>query len=96
MKGYKSSETRLLYLFKDGREKWKERALSKQKKLRALEIKVRDLSLSREKWKEKALELEASLKEKESEIEYLKKKIAYQEINQKQFPQHQKTPSLEK
>ena len=55
MKGYKSSETRLVYLFKDGREKWKERALSKQKKLRAMEIKVRDISLSREKWKEKAI-----------------------------------------
>ena len=27
MKGYKSNETQLLYLFKDGREKWKERAL---------------------------------------------------------------------
>ena len=74
MKGYKSSETRLLYLFKDGREKWKERALSKQKKLRAMEIKVRDISLSREKWKEKALELEASLKEKQFIIEELKKK----------------------
>ncbi len=69
MKGYKSSETSLVYLFKNGREKWKERALSKQKKLRAMEIKVRDISLSREKWKEKALELEASLKEKEAEID---------------------------
>ncbi|MDJ0573665.1 MAG: hypothetical protein QNJ65_00680 [Xenococcaceae cyanobacterium MO_234.B1] len=74
MKGYKSSETRLVYLFKDGREKWKERALSKQKKLRTMEIKVRDLSLSRDKWKEKALELEASLKEKEEELEEVKKK----------------------
>ncbi len=55
MKGYKSNETRLVYLFKDGREKWKQRALSKQKKLRAMDIKVRDLALSREKWKEKAL-----------------------------------------
>ncbi len=83
MKGYKSSETRLVYLFKDGREKWKERALSKQKKLRAMEIKVRDLSLSRDKWKEKALELEAALKEKQEEVEELKKKIANPEINQK-------------
>ena len=83
MKGYKSSETRLVYLFKDGREKWKERALSKQKKLRAMEIKVRDISLSREKWKEKALKLEASLKEKEFIIEELKKKRANREINQK-------------
>ncbi len=72
-----------VYLFKDGREKWKERALSKQKKLRAMEIKVRDISLSREKWKEKALKLEASLKEKEFIIEELKKKRANREINQK-------------
>ena len=83
MKGYKSSETRLVYLFKNGREKWKERALSKQQKLRAMETKVRDLSSSRDKWKEKALELEASLKEKEKAIEELKKKIAKPEINQK-------------
>ncbi len=75
MKGYKSSETRLVYLFKDGREKWKERALSKQQKLRAMEIKVRDLTLSRDKWKEKTLELEASLKEKQEEIEELKKNV---------------------
>ncbi len=85
MKGYKSNETRLVYLFKDGREKWKQRALSKQKKLRAMDIKVRDLALSREKWKEKAKQLEAILQEKELEIEELKKKIANREINQKQI-----------
>ncbi|MDJ0578271.1 MAG: hypothetical protein QNJ65_24345 [Xenococcaceae cyanobacterium MO_234.B1] len=73
MKGYKSNETSLVYLFKEGREKWKERALSKQKKLRAMEIKVRDLALSREKWKKKAKQLEASLQKKELEIEELKK-----------------------
>ena len=86
MKGYKSNETRLIYLFKEGREKWKERALSKQKKLRAMEIKVRDISLSREKWKEKAKQLEVILQEKELEIEELKKKLANQKINQKQIP----------
>ncbi len=48
-------KTANVYLFKEGREKWKERALSKQKKLRAMDIKVRDLALSREKWKEKAI-----------------------------------------
>lgn len=86
MKGYKSSENRLVKLFKSGREKWKQRALSKQKKLRARDIKIRDISLSRDNWKEKALKLEATLKEKELEIEELKKKIAYSESNQKQFP----------
>ena len=74
MKGYKTTDTRLANLFKDAREKWRKRALSKQKKLRAMEIKVRDISLSREKWKEKALKMEASLKEKEFIIEELKKK----------------------
>ena len=74
MKGYKTTDTRLVNLFKDAREKWKQRALSKQKKLRAMDIKVRDLSLSREKWKGEALKLKASLKEKELEIEELKKK----------------------
>ena len=85
MKGYKSNETRLLYLFKEGREKWKERALSKQKKLRAMDIKVRDISLSRENWKEKAKQLEAILQEKELEIEELKKKLAKGKINREQI-----------
>ncbi len=49
---------------------------------RAMETKVRALSLSRDKWKEKALKLEASFKEKESEIEAIKKKIANPEMNQ--------------
>ncbi len=83
MKGYKTTDTRLVNLFKDAREKWRQRALSKQKKLRAMDIKVRDLALTREKWKEKAKQLEASLQEKELEIEELKKKIANREINQK-------------
>ena len=76
MKGYKSTEIRLVKLFKDGREKWKQRALSKQKRLRAMDIKIRDVSDRREKWKEKALKLATSLKEKEEEIEELKKKYS--------------------
>ena len=47
MKGYKTTDTRLVNLFKDAREKWRKRALSKQKKLRAMDIKIRDISLSR-------------------------------------------------
>ena len=44
MKGFKTSESRLARLFKNSREQWKERAAAKQKKLRTLEVKVRDLS----------------------------------------------------
>ena len=39
MKGYKSSENRLVKVFKDGREKWKQRALLKQKEEEIEELK---------------------------------------------------------
>lgn len=61
MKGYKSATGRLARLFKESREKWKKRAKEKQKKARALETKVRDLSKSRESWKEKAKQAEREL-----------------------------------
>jgi hypothetical protein len=35
---FKSPTSRLAHLFRAGRENWKEKALEKQKKLRALEI----------------------------------------------------------
>lgn len=54
MKGYKSSVSRLARLFKKSRDAWKEKAGQRQKEVRALEVKVRDLSRSREQWKEKA------------------------------------------
>jgi hypothetical protein len=43
MQEFKSPSSRLARLFHKGRDNWKLRALEKQKKLRALEIKVRDL-----------------------------------------------------
>ena len=83
MKDYKTEDTRLVNIFKLARDKWKQKALLRQKKLRALSTKVRDTNLSRDNWKEKALiaqehlaHQEAVLKEKEAEIERLKKKIA--------------------
>ena len=54
MQEFKSPSSRLAKLFHKGRDNWKQRALEKQKKLRALEIKVRDLSASRDYWKNRA------------------------------------------
>jgi len=54
---YKSSPSRLARLFRQGREKWKKKALDRQKKLQAADIKVRDLEKSRDKWKREAKEL---------------------------------------
>lgn len=62
MNKLKSSSSRLIRLFKESRENWKEIALERQKKLRALEIKVRDLSLSRENWKKRAMKAEKELR----------------------------------
>lgn len=74
MKGFKSEDSRLACLFKKSREQWKERAAAKQKKLRAMEVKVRDLSASRDHWKERALKAEQEQRQLEKELEALKKK----------------------
>ena len=71
---YKSPVQRLARLFKKSRDVWKEKAAQKQKKLRALEIKVRDLSASREKWKAKARAAETQLRQLQSEHAALQKK----------------------
>jgi len=63
MQDFKSPVSRLARLFKKGRDNWREKALEKQKKIRSLEIKVRDLSTSREDWKQRALAAESKLKE---------------------------------
>ncbi len=76
MQEFKSPVSRLARLFRKGRDNWREKALEKQKKVRALEIKVRDLSDSREHWKKRALAAELKLKEQNvgAESEEKKKK----------------------
>ena len=63
MEGYKSSIQRLANLFKRSRDVWKQRAAEKQKKLRAQEIRIRDLEKSRELWKRRAQTAEAQVRE---------------------------------
>jgi hypothetical protein len=73
MEGFKSADSRLVRLFNNSREKWKKRAAEKQKKMRGLEIKVRDLNTSRELWKQKALLAQQEQERLEREVEELKK-----------------------
>jgi len=63
MKNYKSSIHRLAHLFKEGRNLWKNRALERQQIIRALMVKVRDLSKSRDKWKQRAGAAEYELRQ---------------------------------
>lgn len=74
LEGIKSSESRLARTFQKSREQWKERAAAKQKKLRAMEVKVRDLSASRDHWKQRAMLAEKQLPQLLKELEALKKK----------------------
>lgn len=60
---YKSSVERLAKLFKQSRERWKQRALELQKKLRAKEVRIRDLEKSRELWKRRAKTAEQIVRE---------------------------------
>jgi len=66
MKNYKSSIHRLVHIFKKGRDIWKNRALERQKTIKALMVKVRDLLKSRDNWKQRA-------KAAENELHQIKK-----------------------
>jgi hypothetical protein len=63
MKNYKSSIHRLAHLFKKGRDLWKNRALERQKIVKSLMVKVRDLSKSRDNWKQRAKVAESELRQ---------------------------------
>lgn len=71
---FKSPTSRLARLFRASRDNWKERALEKQKKLRASEIKIRDLLASREYWKKRAIAAEQGVLNENEEVETEEKK----------------------
>jgi hypothetical protein len=54
MASFKSSYSRLARLFEKSRNDWKTKAKERQKQIRALEVKIRDLEKSRAKWKARA------------------------------------------
>jgi hypothetical protein len=67
MKKFKSSTSRLVRLFQLSRDNWKARSADKQKRIRTLEIKVRDLTKSRNDWKTLALTGQAQSQTRETE-----------------------------
>lgn len=56
-----------------GRENWRKRANEKQKKIRELLIRIRDLKRSRDKWKSKAMDYKGKLLQLKNEIDHIKK-----------------------
>ncbi|WP_200336119.1 hypothetical protein, partial [Thiocystis violacea] len=55
MDTFKTPITRLARLFLKSRDAWKAKALDKQRRLRAAQVKIRDLEASRAYWKDRAL-----------------------------------------
>ena len=66
MTGFTYSGKRLVKWLKESRENWKSRASEKQKRIRSLNVKVRDLLLSRNHWQAKAKELQLRIQELET------------------------------
>jgi len=60
MANFKSSYSRLARIFEKSRNQWKDKATERGQRIRALEVKVRDLEKSRALWKNRALDLESS------------------------------------
>jgi hypothetical protein len=58
MNDLKTPIARLARLFRDARDRWKAKALERQKRLRAAQVRIRDLEHSRSYWKERALAAE--------------------------------------
>jgi hypothetical protein len=58
MNDLKTPVSRLLRLLRSARERWKAKALERQKRLRAAQVRIRDLERSRAYWKERALSAE--------------------------------------
>jgi chromosome segregation ATPase len=74
MPEFKSPTSRLARLFRQSRDQWKQRAAEKQKKLRALEIKVRDLRESRDRWKQQAQNAQQELRDLNAQVHTEQKK----------------------
>lgn len=60
MNAFKSPVTRLVNLFQRSRDAWKAKALERQQRLRAAQVKIRDLEHSRAHWKARALAAEGA------------------------------------
>ena len=51
---FKSAPARVVLMLTRSREKWKKRVAAKQREIRWLRVRVRDLEASREYWKRRA------------------------------------------
>jgi len=58
MNDLRTPMSRLRRVFRDARDRWRAKALERQKRLRAAQVRIRDLEHSRAYWKARALAAE--------------------------------------
>jgi len=58
---YREDYTRQARLYRQSRERWKQRCADKQEEIRYLRVRIRDLEASRERWKQAARNNQAPL-----------------------------------
>jgi hypothetical protein len=66
MNDLKTPVLRLLRVFRDARDRWRAKALERQKRLRAAQVRIRDLEHSRAYWKARALAAEGQAPAREA------------------------------
>ena len=100
MDGYKTDDNRLIAIFKSSRDSWKTKCVSKQKRIKALSVKLRDTASSRAEWKHRTKVIQTQLADKEvllqeqsllikaqqAEIQLLKKNLNHSSIQSKSNP----------
>jgi len=64
--GLRSTARKLAGVFRKSRDTWKARAADKQRRLKVMGGKVRDLTRSRDQWKAKAQQLQEQLRQLEA------------------------------
>jgi len=66
MNDLRTPVSRLLRMFRDGRERWRAKALERQKRLRAAQVRIRDLEHSRAYWRARAVAAEGQAPAREA------------------------------
>jgi predicted RNase H-like nuclease (RuvC/YqgF family) len=74
-KEYASPTHKLLNVFKEGRDKWKEKTIRVKKEIKLCKNRIIFLETSKEKFKNRAKELEALVTEMKAEISDLKSRL---------------------
>jgi hypothetical protein len=65
---FKSPSPKLVQFFKTSRDRWKRKALLRRDRIKALQVRIRDLSESRDRWKSRARSAESNLRSERVEV----------------------------